>query len=74
MGKGLSTRNRLGMQALAASLAVSFATPAFAKNYDYSGTEINQKDAGGYASNNYWNGSGDSKDEGVRNLTRALNH
>ena len=43
------------------------------KNYNYSNTEINQKDAGGYASNNYWNGSGDSKDEGVRNGMRALN-
>lgn len=56
-----------------AMLLLALAAPAHAKNYDYGSTEINQKDAGGYASNNYYNGSGDSKDEGVRNGMRALN-
>jgi hypothetical protein len=34
---------------------------------------MDQKDTGGYASNNFWNGSGDSKTEGVNNAMRALN-
>jgi hypothetical protein len=67
-------RNRARAITALAALALLLPGPAGAKNYDYSGTEINQKDAGGYASNNYWNGSGDSKDEGVRNAMRALNH
>jgi hypothetical protein len=77
MSRSQSKRNRLGFgcrhAALAAALCL-FGHSAAAKNYDYSGTEINQMDAGGYASNNFYNGSGDSKDEGVRNGMRALNH
>ncbi len=46
---------------------------ANAKDYNYGNKEINQQDAMGYGSNNYYNGSGDSKDEGVRNGMRALN-
>lgn len=77
MGQSQSKRSRLGLGCRHAALVAAFvlmASSASAKNYDYSGTEINQKDAGGYASNNYYNGSGDSKDEGVRNGMRALNH
>lgn len=58
----------------AALLPLLSPSPAPAKDYDYSNKEITQKNAGGYSSNNYWNGSGDSKDEGVRNAMRALNH
>jgi|GEM_PF-5555715 len=46
--------------------------PALARDYNYKNKEINQQDAMGYGSNNYWNGSGDSKDEGVRNGMRAM--
>jgi hypothetical protein len=76
MRTGPSKRKRLGTAALtgaAGLLAFALCGPASGKNYDYSNTEINQMDAGGYASNNYYNGSGDSKDEGVRNAMRALN-
>jgi hypothetical protein len=77
MGRSQSKRNRLGFGCQHAALVASLcllAQSATAKNYDYSSTEINQMDAGGYASNNFYNGSGDSKDEGVRNGMRALNH
>jgi hypothetical protein len=83
MRTGQSIRNRrgidrlrgtIGLATVGAAMALAlFTSPAQGKNYDYSGYTIDQKDAGGYASNNYWNGSGDSKDEGVRNAMRALN-
>jgi hypothetical protein len=76
MGVARIQRNfgwRLGAKSIALLTALLWAPSSSAKNYDYSHYDINQKDAGGYASNNYWNGSGDSKDEGVRNAYRALN-
>lgn len=42
-----------------------------AHDYNYE-RQMTQQDAMGLGSNNYWNGSGDSKDEGVRNGMRAM--
>lgn len=75
MGKGVSTRNQRGKVAriaLALPLCVSLALPASARDYNYSGKEINQTDSQGYSANNYYNGSHDSEDEGYRNGARAL--
>jgi len=51
--------------------ALLAAPPALARDYNYN-KDMTQQDAMGYGSNNYWNGSGDSKDEGVRNGMRAM--
>lgn len=60
-------------QAATLCLCALIASPldAFARDYNYN-KEMTQQDAMGYGSNNYWNGSGDSKDEGVRNGMRAM--
>jgi hypothetical protein len=62
----------MGLKGLAAALLLA-PLSAQSRSYDYNSTEINQQSAAGYASNNFWNGSGDSKDEGVRNGMRAMN-
>lgn len=64
------------MLALSVLLAQPLApVPALAAelSHDYNyNKQMTQQDAMGFGSNNYWNGSGDSKDEGVRNGMRAM--
>lgn len=68
-----ASKSRHVRQAATLCLCALIATPqnAFARDYNYN-KEMTQQDAMGYGSNNYWNGSGDSKDEGVRNGMRAM--
>ncbi len=78
MGSGSKTpktRGNFWQIGWALALSVSLATPATAqptRDYNYNGKEINQTDAQGYGSNNYYNGSHDSEDEGYRNGMRAM--
>lgn len=69
-----ATRSLLQAFAWACALLPFTAFPVLAKNYDYKDVEINQQDSMTHGSNNYNNGSDDSKDEGVRNAMRALNN
>ncbi len=70
---GLKRGNKHQLKQLAALwLCALLAAPsALARDYNYN-KDMTQQDAMGYGSNNYWNGSGDSKDEGVRNGMRAM--